>query len=110
MQRRTLIQAAFAAPLFAAGPARGSALGQTFVDMPKESTMHVLRSLRTVAAFIAFWGLVAVSHAATFVYVSNADSKDISVLQLDPAAGDLLLVQTVPAGGQVMPLAVSPDR
>lgn len=72
--------------------------------------MHVLRSLRPVAAFIVFWGLVAVSHAATFVYVSNADSKDISVLQLDPAAGDLLLVQTVPAGGQVMPLAVSPDR
>jgi len=72
--------------------------------------MHALQSLRKVAAFIVFWGFVAVSHAATFVYVSTADSKDISVLQLDPVAGDLLLVQTVPAGGQVMPLAVSPDR
>jgi 6-phosphogluconolactonase len=71
--------------------------------------MHVFRWLRTVAVSITFSGL-AVSHAATFVYVSNADSKDISVLQLDAAAGDLLLVQTVPAGGQVMPLAVSPDR
>jgi 6-phosphogluconolactonase len=52
----------------------------------------------------------ALSHAATFVYVANADSKEISVLQLDAAAGDLLLVQTVPVTGQVMPLAVSPDR
>lgn len=71
--------------------------------------MHILQALRTVAASIVFPGLT-VSHAATFVYVSNADSKDISVLQLDAAANDLLLVQTVPAGGQVMPMAVSPDR
>jgi 6-phosphogluconolactonase len=72
--------------------------------------MHVLRSLRFAGAAAVFWSLLAVSHAATYVYVSNADSKDISVLQLDPVAGDLLQVQTVPAGGQVMPLAISPDR
>lgn len=73
------------------------------------SGLRVLQGLRTVAASIVFSGL-AVSHAATFVYISNADSKDISVLQLDAAAGDLLQVQTVPVDGQVMPMAVSPDR
>jgi 6-phosphogluconolactonase len=51
-----------------------------------------------------------VSQAATFVYVSNADSHEISVLRLDTAGGELGLVQTVPVSGQVMPLAVSPDR
>lgn len=44
------------------------------------------------------------------VYVANADSHDISVLQLDPASGALRLLQQMPAGGTVMPLAVSPDR
>jgi 6-phosphogluconolactonase len=44
------------------------------------------------------------------VYIANADSRDISVLSLDAAAGALKPLQTVPAGGQVMPLAVSPDR
>jgi 6-phosphogluconolactonase len=49
------------------------------------------------------------SQAATYVYVSNADSREISVLSLD-ANGELSPVQTVPVGGVVMPLAVSPDR
>lgn len=48
--------------------------------------------------------------AVTYVYVANADSQDISVLQLDPIKQDLLPVQTLPVGGQVMPMAVSPDR
>ena len=52
----------------------------------------------------------AVSQAATYVYVSNADSREISVLRLDASSNDLLLVQTVPVTGQVMPLAVSPDK
>lgn len=46
----------------------------------------------------------------TIVYVSNADSQDISVLALDAAAGRLSLVDTVPAGGRVMPMAISPDQ
>lgn len=46
----------------------------------------------------------------TFVYVSNADSREISVLALDPAKNDLLRVQNVPVTGQVMPLALSPDK
>jgi 6-phosphogluconolactonase len=48
--------------------------------------------------------------AATLVYVSNADSQEVSVLELDRAAGQLRLVETVPVGGTVMPLAVSPDK
>ena len=71
--------------------------------------MRHVSLLRTVFAALAFVS-AAMSQASTFVYVSNADSKDISVLLLDPTARDLLLVQTVPVNGQVMPLAVSPDK
>lgn len=48
--------------------------------------------------------------AATWVYVSNADSQEVSVLELDRSAGRLKPVETVPVGGMVMPLAVSPDK
>src|SRR5438270_1851307 len=71
--------------------------------------MPAFRCLRTVAAFLLM-SLAAMSHATTVVYVANADSKEISVLRLDPAANDVYLIQTLPVGGQVMPLAVSPDR
>lgn len=52
---------------------------------------------------------VSLSSPAT-VYVSNADSQDISVLRLDRERGSLTLVQTLPVGGMVMPLALSPQR
>lgn len=42
--------------------------------------------------------------------MSNADSQDISVLRLDRERGSLSLVQTLPVGGMVMPLALSPQR
>ena len=44
------------------------------------------------------------------VYVSNADSGDISVLHFEAANGGITLLQTLPLGGMVMPLALSPDR
>lgn len=47
---------------------------------------------------------------ATIVYVSNADSGEITVLALDESRGALATVQTVAALGTVMPMAVSPDR
>ena len=53
------------------------------------------------------------SHCAvptTIAYVANADSREISVLQLDRERGRLHVVQTVAAGGVVMPLAISPDK
>ena len=71
--------------------------------------MHFFSSLRTVLVLCIFLS-TALSQAATIVYVSNADSREICVLQLDAAAGDVLLLQTVPVEGQVMPMAVSPDR
>ncbi|OYT93102.1 MAG: 6-phosphogluconolactonase [Burkholderiales bacterium PBB3] len=48
--------------------------------------------------------------SATLVYVSNADSQEISVLELIPSSGTLRAVQTLAVGGLVMPLAVSPDK
>ncbi|HYW58361.1 MAG TPA: beta-propeller fold lactonase family protein [Polaromonas sp.] len=48
--------------------------------------------------------------SATWVYVSNADSQDISVLELDRNAGTLKPVATVPVGGTAMPMAVSKDK
>jgi 6-phosphogluconolactonase len=44
------------------------------------------------------------------VYVSNAGSGDISVLHLDASNATLTPVQRVAVGGEVMPLALSPDR
>jgi 6-phosphogluconolactonase len=44
------------------------------------------------------------------VYVSNAESGDIGVLHLAPRERTLVPVQTVQVGGEVMPLALSPDR
>lgn len=49
-------------------------------------------------------------HAATYVYVSNADSRDISVFRVDAQSGALASVETVPVGGTVMPMALSPDH
>ncbi len=54
--------------------------------------------------------------ATTRVYVSNAESKDIVVLAMDPASGALDPIERVPVPGTALPsptslpLAVSPDR
>ncbi|WP_369858313.1 lactonase family protein [Acidovorax sp. 69] len=48
--------------------------------------------------------------AATWVYVSNADSQDVTVLELDRSAAMLRPVETVPVAGAAMPMAVSPDK
>lgn len=48
--------------------------------------------------------------SATLIYVSNADSGEISVLALDEANGMLATRQTLSCGGMVMPLALSPDQ
>lgn len=46
----------------------------------------------------------------TAVYVSNADSGDVWVYHLGAERGELAPVQRVMVGGQVMPLALSPDQ
>jgi len=48
--------------------------------------------------------------AKTIVYVSNADSREISVLELDAASKQLKPVETVAVSGTAMPMAISPDR
>ncbi len=55
------------------------------------------------------------ARAATFVYVGNAESNEIYVLQLDRQSGDLMVVEKVPIPGVTKlgnstPMAVSPDR
>ena len=71
------------------------------------------RALRLACQLLAAAGLTLVAGAAcaaTWVYVSNADSQEISVLELDRAQGTLKPVETVNVGGTVMPMAVSPDK
>jgi 6-phosphogluconolactonase len=68
-------------------------------------------------AFVLLAGLVmaAPARAATFVYVSHAESNEIFVLELNRQNGDLALIEKVPipgiakSGGST-PMAVSPDR
>jgi len=45
-----------------------------------------------------------------FVYISNAESREISIHTLDPNNGDLTHLDSVQVPGGVFPLAVSPDR
>ncbi|RZL64846.1 MAG: lactonase family protein [Variovorax sp.] len=67
---------------------------------------------RAGAVLVTAAGLwaAASAHAATYVYVANADSQDISVLELDRSQGQLKALDTVAIGGMVMPMTVSPDK
>lgn len=62
------------------------------------------------AVFVAAMAAVGGSSAATWVYVANADSQEISVFQLDRAASALRPVARVPVGGTAMPMVVSKDK
>lgn len=53
---------------------------------------------------------MSATNRRTIVYVSNADSGDISVLVLDPRSGALTELQRCTLGGLLMPLALDPDR
>jgi 6-phosphogluconolactonase len=77
-----------------------------------------MRQIFWQMVWVALSATVVVSssaQAATFVYVSNAESNDISVLQLNQQTGELTLIETVPIPGVVKsgmstPIAISPDR
>jgi len=60
--------------------------------------------------FAAAAAVCPTANAATFVYVSNADSQDISVFSLDESEGTLAPVETVGVRGTVMPMAFSPNH
>ena len=54
---------------------------------------------------------MASAHAGgTVVYVSSADAQEIAVLSLDRTSGELKPIETIPVGGNAMPMALSPDR
>jgi len=72
---------------------------------------------RAVLAGAVLVGAVMASAqaASTFVYVGNAESNDIYVMQLDRLHGGLALVERVPipgvtTAGSSTPMAFSPDR
>ena len=68
-----------------------------------------LASLATGITLAALMTLTGAAHAATFVYVSNAEDGDIGMYTLRPD-GSLLPGARVAAGKPVMPMSVSPDR
>jgi 6-phosphogluconolactonase len=76
---------------------------------------QVLWVALTATAAVAGAVLVSPAQAATFVYVSNAESNDIYVLRLNQQTGELTLVETISIPGVIKsggstPMAVSPDR
>jgi len=72
--------------------------------------MNAKRVVGAIAILFASVSVTSASQAATYAYVSNADSQDISVFQLDKSNGSLAPVETVNVGGTVMPMALSPDH
>lgn len=52
----------------------------------------------------------SITSARTIAYISNADSREIYVLELEETDGGLKLVEKIAVSGSIMPLAVSPDR
>lgn len=74
-----------------------------------------LWTVLSATAFVVSTIVAAPALAATFVYVGNADSNDIYVLQLNPQNGELTLIEKVPIPGIIKtgastPMAISPDR
>ncbi|MBN3724733.1 lactonase family protein [Burkholderia sp. Ac-20379] len=71
------------------------------------------RALRAIAAAVSLAAALTAApaaQAATYAYVSNADSGTISVLRLDTGTGAVTPVDTVPVNGTVMPMTLSPDH
>jgi 6-phosphogluconolactonase len=76
-------------------------------------TTKRMQPARRIAATLAATALLAAgtaASAATWVYVANADSQDLSVFAFDRGAGTLTPVETVPVGGMAMPMALSPNK
>ena len=63
------------------------------------------------AIFIVLFLSISVKvKATTAIYVANADSQEIAVLQLNPDSGEFSLLQRYSVKGAVMPMALSPDK
>ncbi len=70
--------------------------------------MHRFNLVRGIA-LAALMTVAGAAHAATFVYVSNAEDGNIGVYTLQPN-GTLQAGPRVDAGKVVMPMSVSPDK
>ncbi len=53
---------------------------------------------------------ILTANARTMVYIANADSREIYVLELNEKNGSSRVVEKVAVTGSVMPLAISPNR
>ena len=78
------------------------------------SNVSLLACLHLAAVAVGLGAMIPSAHAASFVYVGNADSQDISVLELKPN-GDITPVETVAVPGPTkpggsLPLAISPEK
>jgi 6-phosphogluconolactonase len=74
----------------------------------------ILKAIFGVAILLEAGFLMSSVQAATFVYVGNSDSQEVSVLELKPN-GDLTPVETTAVPGPAkpggsLPLALSPDK
>lgn len=63
-----------------------------------------------ILVFIIYLSNLPSTFARMIAYISNADSREIYVLELNKRNGELHLIEKVTVTGSVMPLAVSPDR
>ncbi|HWR35415.1 MAG TPA: beta-propeller fold lactonase family protein [Clostridia bacterium] len=73
------------------------------------------RTLSAVIAVVVLSAAVMMMNASkknvrTMAYVSNADSRDIYVMELSEIDGSVNVVQRMTVTGTVMPLSISPDR
>src|SRR5256885_14139428 len=83
------------------------------VGDPMQARLN-LKPLFCVTALLVAGFFMPSASAATFVYVGNADSQDVTVLELK-SNGDLTPVETAAVPGPAkpggsLPLAVGPDK
>lgn len=58
---------------------------------------------------LIFTAMSAFANANEFVYVSNADSGDISILELSSQTGELSFIENLPVGKKPMPMTIGPE-
>ncbi len=82
--------------------------------MTKVRTISALRFTIFVVAILLSSSLFIVINQSysegTFVYVSNGEDGNISVMKLDPETAHMKMVERIPAGQNVKHMALSPDN
>jgi 6-phosphogluconolactonase len=72
--------------------------------------MHKIGAKSLALALLLVSGVISMSEAKTFVYVSNAQDGNIDAFVMDTSTGGLTPVGKTEAAKLVMPMAVSPDK